>query len=63
MIDERFLHPLWILSYDRRTRPQMAFRKRNHLVPCTTRRMKVLRKKGPQWVAVDLGGLPQRDWE
>lgn len=42
--DERFIHPLQI--FDRQSgKVSVAFRKRTHLIPCTTRRMKTLRKQ------------------
>lgn len=49
MLDERFIHPLSILEPGSgAVRIYVAFRKRNHLIPCTTRRRKSMRKKAPR---------------
>lgn len=43
-LDERFLKPLILYDPVRQTFGGEAFRKRNHQIPCRTRRMKTWRK-------------------
>lgn len=67
MIDERFLHPLSVFE-NGRMKVYVAFRKRNHMIPCTTRRMKSMRKQFHRSyrrmvaAAVAITSQPSRRW-
>lgn len=56
MLDERFLHPLQLFNYGT-GRTSVAFRVRNHPIPCTTRRMKTMRKQARRRLRAEIDRL------